>query len=912
MEGIPIEQLGLSVRTNNILHRMSIATIEELMEITIEELAGQRNCGVKTVEEVNTILSKLKEEGVPANLSTDAKLQEEIQKVELSDYQLDELSCHRIEELGLSTRPFNWLVRYGFLTLDRIAMLTNEDFGEHKGLGLKSKNEIRSSLQKWVFENGLQSIEPGEQAKDYNTELQEYFRYLCKMINPFGEMSWRQLIQYAEKAEVIDQITYGGYKEASSDNILALFRIPEVLLRVNAWFSSITYESEIIREIDFDHVLETLSLAFNYIILKDGLLESGLYEVDAGYWIRKRECFKNYLYKKFSDFTKRENIMVALRFEGKTLQEVADECDVTKERVRQIVKKNIRKCPQLYEDYYGGIFEYFKLSKQEFASAFPECGTMGYEYMSLRYSKGKEVLTKETLQGFAGPFVNKLDTFIKEETLRQDKQTVTRAEMVYRVLIENSDTPLSIEEFEKTYNDYLSNRGYPKDRLSINIRTVGNHLRTAQHIVFNRDNCVRYCDADPAVVWNEVDFSRYKDKVISSELIFHDYEELMEELDIRDGYELFYIIKSSLNQYAKYEEYNITCRRVPIIVLGEGSEEEQIIQLLKEISPVSYWDFYQAYEDRYGVRKETVAGNNTWATVLQNYYSNGNYIIDVPAIDIRDEEALLQVLKTKSIWYIDDLKNVFKETCVYSSLDSFNTAAFSRIGYSLRSGYAYDSHFRSIGACLENTLFSSDVIDLSELDSRILNLPSINAVIDHVKKSLDYIETAPKILMSIDRVKEQYGLDKADLLQIQENLKPYYNLSYFNANSIWKEIENDPLIVKLNRNKWMCTCILRQQDALSSLRVAGGIILSTDSASLSLSKICGWIVSKEGKMTIKNITSRFNELFGTNISYYKIADKLKSAGNWDLVISESLDEYLDDLISNGTDSLDDLFQEEFF
>ena len=94
---------------------------------------------------------------------------------------------------------------------------------------------------------------------------------------------------------------------------------------------------------------------------------------------------------------------------------------------------------------------------------------------------------------------------------------------------------------------------------------------------------LRYCEADPQIIWNKVDFNQYRDMIISAELIYRDYIELMEELDIRDGYELFYIIKSSLDNWDN-KDFDISCRRVPVMVLGDGDEAKQALHLLKEIS----------------------------------------------------------------------------------------------------------------------------------------------------------------------------------------------------------------------------------------------------------------------------------------------------------------------------------------
>ena len=81
-----------------------------------------------------------------------------------------------------------------------------------------------------------------------------------------------------------------------------------------------------------------------------------------------------------------------------------------------------------------------------------------------------------------------------------------------------------------------------------------------------------------------------------------------------------------------------------------------------------------------------------------------------------------------------------------------------------------------------------------------------------------------------------------------------------------------------------------------------------------LGSICQWIVDKYGKMAVQALTSKFNETFATRISVSKIAEKLKTYGLWDTLVTDSFDEYIDNLIiSTDADiDVDDLLQEEFF
>ena len=101
------------------------------------------------------------------------------------------------------------------------------------------------------------------------------------------------------------------------------------------------------------------------------------------------------------------------------------------------------------------------------------------------------------------------------------------------------------------------------------------------------------------------------------------------------------------------------------------------------------------------------------------------------------------------------------------------------------------------------------------------------SALDKKKKSLDYIETAPKVLMSRSKVEEVYGLTTADIRELQSTLSVYYEIPFFNGRSIWHKIQDLPIVKKLQGNDWMLTCIMRQQDSVASISVAGGCLLYT-------------------------------------------------------------------------------------
>lgn len=910
MTRTPIEQLQLSVRASNVLHRMGIHYVEELIETPLEVFVQQRNVGAKTLSEIQYVIENAdcvirhaaekndNAENVDDSVQVDAKFS-------FPEEQLSEMSRHPIEELGLSVRLFNALYRDGYLTIDRVAQMSEVDFSQMKGLGKKSIDEIKRSVSTWIQLHI--SSEDSSLQYEIDPEIKAQIQLAVAEIEPVMHLYWKQVYEALFVAKSIEQIRNIGINDAVKE----VLQLPEIQDKFGEFWNSMIPEG-IILEDELRLKVSKLPPEFTPPILIDEALATGALLRCNNLIMIARDTFLD-AFEKFCDPDDRATQILQFRVEGESLQDIGDLFELTRERVRQITLKTVRKFPLLFEDYFCDPYRHFHILKDEFCRAFPEITEEGYEYIAIRYQRGKLPLTSESLSEYNGIWKTRLEEFLREKQVRDDKKSVSKTEMVMRVLISNTDTPLSIDEFVEAYYKYIERQGYPVERLKINLRTVGNHLRNTKGIVFDRENKVRFCDADPHTVWETVDFSRYKNMVISSELIFRDYQDEMEEFDIRDGYELFYVIKSSLDTRRK-KQISIRCRRVPTLVFGDASEADQAIRLLKEISPVAYLDYYESYENRFGVKKESARGNPTISNALSAYYIDGQYIIDAPAIDARDVQQVISALGEKQLWFIEDIEELFDRICRYTSHDAINAAAFRRIGYTLNSSYVYCSSYGTALNFFEETIFTKDVVDLTTFDRRMLNLGMFAAALDKKKKALEYIETAPKVLMSIEKIQIVYGLTIEEIKEMQSLKSVFYDIPFFNGRSIWAEVADLPMIQKLQDNDWMLTCIMRQQDTVASLSVAGGIILSLESTSLSLSRICEWIASTHGKMSITNLEHVFNETFGTRIPASKLAEKLKASGSWNKVVTDSMDEYIDSLVDAGLADIDadDLLLEEFF
>lgn len=915
-----LDQYNLSARARNRLFQHGIITLEDLQKLSLDELASWDKVGVKTVEEIRKFQQLTANSEITVNCSVPSERKDtagkntenEKKKYSFSEEQIEELTLHDISELNLSVRAFNCLSRAGKTTIFDVIGAIQNDFSGIHNLGIKTGSEIIQSVDQWISNNLLPFLSQDPQLDDNSEEVQ-YFQKIKNSIAPIMPVSTATLIRSAKDSNLFDYITAGGYMSITMENYRAVLDLPELQRGIKQLFLKIIPHG-IVASKNLRSEIEKYPIDIPAEVLEDKFFDCPDLTNNTNYCYVTRPTITSYIQEEMDAPYNRKYAMFTERLKGKTLQEIAEMFGVTRERVRQIVQKIVNRMPLLFDDYLSELFMYFSLSKDEFLQIFPKASTASYEYLNIRYKKGTLPISRDSVHAYTGIFKERFEKAV----LIQESRSLSREQISLLVLIENQDRAMSVDEFVKAYKEYTYRNNLLAEQQQVNIRTLLNFLRGAKNIVFNANSCIRYCQADVELIWKSIQFTSYNDSVISSELLFRDYSDLMESQDIRDGYELFYILKSSSNNAIESNWINpslrVSFRRVPIMIIGNGDEELQAIKLLQAISPVSFEDFFAAYEDLYGVRRDTAPGNPHLTEPLSKYYVNGKYIIDVPAIDPRDVPNLLNALKVKSLWFMDELEQLLLKCCSYTSLKSLNVAAFKRIGYILNSSYAFKETYGSMIGYLNTEIFSNKVVDLAILDPRLLHLNAFSSTLDKKRFDLEYIDVAPRVLMSFDEVSKRYNISIEEARQLQQLVCTCATEKYFNAHTLLSGIlQNNPVAQKLKDNEWLLSCILRAQSEVVTMRVTGGHILTKDRNSFRLSSVLEWYCSKFGKMDLTTLTNSFNQYFSIAVTRNRIAEKLRAGNNWDNCVTDSLDEYVEVLLAENMDQEDDdFFKEEFF
>lgn len=782
---------------------------------------------------------------------------------------VNELSHYPIEVLELSRMTRNALRRNHIDTLlDLLDIRTDSSPG--RGIGKKSLAEEYGKFTEWLNENNIVLELEGSAT---SIEMQEYEK-IKDRFKYYFYLSNREVKNICEKNELIIP------EQLDDAFILEYIKTSEMKHHFKKWFLN-TYENGIVNKEKFENDVFSTQILENKESLFTYFKETIVDELDS-YYILRVVSFVKYMNQHKND-SKYFNIYYMRTVDDKSLQELGDQENLTKERIRQIISKVLLEIPRVREDIYKAVFEYFNLNKKEFVNIFPNESVGTYNYLSSKYSRGQEELNQKNFETYNGTFKEAIEKYI----FREEKSKASRTD-VLRMMLKQRNDYLSLDDLLDEYNKFVQENGYNPEKVFESIHTAINHLRIGENIVFNHDNEVRYFEADYKSIAEQIDLSIYHDSVIAADLIYKDNIDLMPDFGIRDGYEMFYVLK-----YAKsihlLDQYDISFRRVPIMVFNEVTEEAQMIKLLEEISPVALNDYFEIFEERYGVNRASAKSN--FSKYITKYLEDGILKIDVPTIAEEDEETLKAELSKKDFWMEDEIAQIIKEKCKNTDTRAINVGSLERIGYRLNPlGYVFPFSYKNMNEYLESTLFNKEIIDWKTINPNMRRLVLFTSCFNKKKANLDYIEIENGVYFSHDKFEKEFGIKKEELKKIQTELLSYCLEDYFNAKTILpllkeSSVLTDVVIELLNTHPWLTTCLMRQKDGVYTLPYANTKLLSFNREILETTMVCKWIVDREGKMSLNKIIQRLMEIFGVEMDEYKLARIILSRNMWDKLIA---------------------------
>ena len=868
-----ISVLPLSVRAQNCLRRADIHTIGTMMDYPADEFINIRNMGVRSVEEILGFIRSLKDgtgDYVLAEAQEQAAavvpmVQEPAASDDMSTVFLDETGAIvqdiPVKELLFSVRARNSLTRNGYKFASELVGITYGELMNLQNMGVKTAEEVLAYIEKISVQRGtcVTQNEANSSGNDLAAEMHSAYGE--------GENVWLREI-FTVKSQ---------FPEAMGETLIyRLYDSVFVRGTVKAKILQIVEENN--NEISKTALEEKLPQHLN----NTTILEEILLELEAISAVEMGEVMIYRQYPSVMEFAAhiendRIREVIQGRIEGKTLQEIGEQYGVTRERVRQLMQKGLRKKPYLREDKYAYLYDHYDFSLEDFVLAYDEPHeTYYYLEMISQITRAKRKPLEEILTdtAVAPELRKKAERAIYKRYVSTDgvRVKMTRPDLIKHYIKINCKSLTKFDDFVSEYNLWLDSLGLGDDpSLMIEARTYENILNQCDYVLWNQWRSFRYyniLEQDFEDLLSTLNLEQFEDTEFSTLKLFRDYPLLMEQYDIHDEYELHNLLKKiwvSENESVKF-------KKMPTIEVGSANTYNQVLTLLLQYAPITAEDLANRYEEEYGVKALTVRGN--YLRALDHYFYKGVYSIDYAALP-SIQFARMQTVLDRDFYTIQDVKRLYKREFPNSDESLLNPYTLKTLGFHVYpgySGYIVKNTFSGATDYFHTILTQDDIVDMRAYGTAIRNIATYDSEHRRLRNAYEIIEFSPLQYISIRRLNEA-GVTKEHLRAYCDAVAKYYEKGeYFTTTSM----RNSGFVHDLDDlgfEEWFYSSILfEDRDNFSAQRIGGTRLFLRGKPNGNLADMLVWLLDKYQKIDFYDLLDMLENQYGIFLPKEKVVE----------------------------------------
>ena len=580
---------------------------------------------------------------------------------------------------------------------------------------------------------------------------------------------------------------------------------------------------------------------------------------------------------------KNRDIMMIHLSNGNTLEETARLYGVTRERVRQILKKIYNKIENfggVREEKYIHLMQY-DFTEEKFSKIFNEKKYV-YHYLKYLSNSNKSVDTKSKKK-----LVELLDEGILSENQEEELKEILSKEYIFLdenkslkketgeildYLLTQNEEQFTIEEFLNKYIKFLNNHDITLNTNIENIRNLEGLLLRRKNIISSfgkKHRYYKYSEDTIDFFYEELDFDGYNNLIISTLKIFEDNKTLMELTDIKNEYELHNFLKKTNRRD------NIKYNKMPMIEIGESDYLNQIKLLMSQYSGVSRHEFSEIVESEYGIRQETFLGS------MQEEIKK--YIVDdkIKFIGKKIPEEVIMKIKsnlTENFYSKDEIVKYLKEIEIdYEELIFHENIA--SLGFTVTNNYIFTKKIDNMSEYLEEILLKKDFCTLNSVKKKVPRGSGFEAVFYKLRQGYKLLKINENKYLKIEYL-NQFGVTEEtiiDFLQkISETDIKYYNtfsLKNKNFNHEIFNLEYDDYfydeIIKVSKKKEYI--LLNNNNVIFVNEIEKGVDYFKEFVKEKL--------ERKAFINIYDLIGNFEEKFGLkDLKEAKIIEKIRKSG----------------------------------
>lgn len=728
---LPIGMLDLPKRLLNALIREGYTTIGEVSKLTRDELLSLRGVGEGAVYQLEDTLRRTD----PSSLEA-AAAQTNASKNQPSTYAALEGNQTPIEKLGFPNRLLNALRNQGYKTLGDISGLSDNQILSFKGLGALSVYQFNEVMNRLSAANGFDrqaSSQPtdADSAKEMPTDGQ-YPESIHLGSNELNERQAHVSVAACEGARLALEECGSSRYPVFNDSFLAIMPY-EALNRIgDSHASAEEYRDAILSALESSEELlfacmRTLSekvdasrsTSSNMEFIEEICLPGSPIWDEAARQLSESSEYCSYDFERhslaivhpsISDWVESsiENRMIRtilkMFLRGSTLEACGKEVGLTRERVRQIVSKRLLAAPSVEENRYRYFYEIYRPSKAEFLAL---TGQPMSTYVYLHTTAAPKQQNSRTLsdaltdEHVPQQVRDGIRRFLDKDFVYEDgyRIHIDRVSIINHIAMRHASSRLiKVQRLKELYDQFLDDHGLSQTKplpfgsmhnFEAYIDRCEMILKLPHSAEEKYGGSVRYYDS-PAMDFEPlidlINFGELGDVECSTAMLMHleGFPEVLEDLDIRNEYELHYVLSRYCPKLGK-----VSFGRSPIITFGKGSRDTQVLELIKELSPVSASDLAEAYSKRYGV--DTLTFKGSFLAGFDIYLKNGKYVYNSQGLDGEQSAFIAEQLGESNRGYLSTalLKARFAARFPDASTSLINGESISAFGFHPSAGLLF-------------------------------------------------------------------------------------------------------------------------------------------------------------------------------------------------------------------------------
>lgn len=936
---LTIDSIGLSNRSQNALHRAEIHTVGDMLGYTGESLNEIRNLGKKSIEEILKKIEEYKkidaagglpDEETVAVVQVPDNFDDWIKEAAGREYVLSWLQkkeC-RINSLELlSVRAYNLLMFNGYDFMSQVVFMDEQDLMKIPRMDAASAGEVirlcshflqdhsAAILADYAAELEANSAPPAPTVFDvlgmpeYHDAILKYVRANDKDIRQLG-LSNRPLNRLLNKGlEKLSDIIFMTRSELQKFPAMGTTSAEEIVSKIYDYLSanesrliavcagdeSALLNNEAIRDLILKQYQEigfgglSLNEMKERLQLPESISDEHLKKIIGGLLASEDleyvdfRCYR--IYGRFADYLERcasiderSKDFIRKRLQGITLEGIAQEYDLTRERVRQIVKKDAQKVCDWYamstgmtwfdEDYYRYFYSTYAFEKKDAIEWFGMTADICNYLDMMDVKKGKKDLESalEDHRGLDAGLRLKIKNYLNRNKLFVDGIWVEkrRSDLEEVVVRKFCREDVSFDDFIRIYNEFLEQEEIPFAEdiyyTEAVYRTRKNHLSDARFLLWKQSEQIRYYDIegrDFTELLDALNLESYENIELSTMKFVEEHPEILAKYDIRDQYELHNLLRKIVPE-GSYHDFH--CGRMPEIKFGSFNRDEAILDILIDNAPISTADLCALIHNEYGYDPAVIQG--TYLQTFTEYYHQGIYSIDQKAMPT-ERKAALQAELTEDFYYIDEVRKIYRRLFPAADLEEINPYNLKLMGFIVLSRYVIQNH-SSLEAFCEDILTGEDIIDLTPYRKRFVYAQIFSQKLMELKRNLQIIEFEPNQIINFRKL-EQSGVSRE---MVQDFCDAVYDFvedgTYFSAQSLKQDGFKSELY-DLGFSDWFYANLLISDERFSFGQMFGNIILYKGSESITIKSFEMNRIREYGSIDTYDLMSELTDRYGCKI-----------------------------------------------